>query len=366
MNKMVLANLLHRPVRSIVTVVAVAVEVTLILLMVGLATGLLSDYKQRQEGIGGDVVVRPPNASMMLSLSNASMSIKVGDVLAKMPHVKVVSPIVAQVNPGGLELIFGIDPKSFTALGGPFQYVAGGPFTGPYDVIIDQYFAEANHVKVGDTTTVMNNAFRVSGIVIPGRGARKFIPIATMQDLSGSPGKASVFFVKLDDPRNIPTVIQTIKNYPGLGSYSVYSMREYLSMFTVASLPGLSYFITVVIAVAVIIGFIVIFQAMYAAVMERTRDIGILKSLGASRLYIMNVILRETVALAIIGIILGIGISYATRCGIVTRIPTLRVIVPPYWVGYAAAIAIVGAVLGATYPAIKAARKDPIEALAYE
>ncbi len=366
MNKMIVANLVHRPVRSMITIVAVAVEVTLILLMVGLAIGLLGDYKQRQQGIGGDVVVQPPNASFMMSLSTAAMNIRIGDMLKTLPHVQVVAPIVAQTDTAGLGLVFGIDLNSYQALGGPFHFYSGGSFQGARDVIVDEFFAKDSKVRVGDTIKVLNNNFRVCGIVEQGRGARKFIPMSTMQELNGSPGRVSVFFVKLDDPGNANLVVQEIKGYPGLANYSVRSMREYLSMFTVGNLPGLSYFITVVIAVAVIIGFIVIFQAMYTAVMERTREIGILKSLGASRFYIINVILRETVLLTIIGIILGIGISYAARAGIVTRIPTLQIVVPRPWIGWATLIAIAGAILGAIYPAIKAARKDPIDALAYE
>jgi putative ABC transport system permease protein len=148
--------------------------------------------------------------------------------------------------------------------------------------------------------------------------------------------------------------------------YVVRSMREYLSLMTMGNIPGLSIFINVVIGVAVIIGFIVIFQAMYTAVMERTREIGILKSLGASKLYIVNVVLRETILLTVCGIILGIVVSYGARAAIVGHFQTLRVAVPRHWLLRASLIAIAGAVLGAIYPAFKAAQKDPIDALAYE
>ena len=110
---------------------------------------------------------------------------------------------------------------------------------------------------------------------------------------------------------------------------------------------------------------IVIFQAMYTAVMERTREIGILKSLGASKFYIVNVILRETATLALAGIVVGILISLGARAAIDHR-STLRVVVTGYWVLETTLIAIVGAILGALYPALRAAQKDPIEALAYE
>jgi putative ABC transport system permease protein len=122
----------------------------------------------------------------------------------------------------------------------------------------------------------------------------------------------------------------------------------------------------VVIAIAVIIGFIVIFQAMYAAVMERTREIGILKSMGASKLYIVNLVLRETVLLAVGGIICGVLISLVAREAILDRLPLLRVNLTGGWILRATIIAILGAVAGALYPAYKAAQKDPIDALAYE
>ena len=131
-------------------------------------------------------------------------------------------------------------------------------------------------------------------------------------------------------------------------------------------IPGLSIFINIVIGISVVVGFIVIFQSMYTAVMERTREIGILKSLGASKLYIMRIILRETLVLALAGIVFGIAISVAARAGIREKWPTLPVQITWGWILYAAAIAVVGAMVGAIYPAFKAAQKDPIDALAYE
>jgi len=366
MNKMIVANLVHRPLRSLISIVAIALEVTLILLIVGLSVGMLNDARQRQAGIGADVIVQPPNTSFMAGVSNAPMPVKVGGVLEKLPHVAVVSPVIWQLSTtGNLEVIYGIDLKSFEALV-PFHFVAGGGFQGPDDCMVDDYLAQSKNVKVGDSIEILNHNFRIAGIVEHGRGARKFIPMSTLQDLIGSQGKASVFYIKLDDPNNADGVVQAVKNVPGMQNYSVRSMREYLSMMTTTSYPGLSTFINVVIGISVVIGFIVIFQAMYTAVMERTREIGILKSMGASKLYVVNVILRETVLLAAGGIVLGIVVSLAARVGLHSRLPTLPVVVTGGWILRATLIAIVGAVLGALYPAFKAAQKDPIDALAYE
>ncbi|HLK32397.1 MAG TPA: ABC transporter permease [Terriglobales bacterium] len=366
MNKMIVANLLHRPIRSLISIVAVALEVILILLIVGLSMGMLNDARTRQEGIGADVMVTPPGSSFLSGITGAPVSVKVADILRKLPHVTAVAPIITQLTTtGNVEVIYGIDLRSFP-LSGPFHYVAGGPFQGPDDALVDDYFADASHVKVGDHIQILNHSFRISGIVEHGKGARKFVPMTTLQQLVGAPGKASMFYVKLDSPDNANLVVKEVKAVPGMQNYTVRSMSDYLSMMTPANLPGFNKFITVVIGVAVTIGFIVIFQAMYAAVMERTREIGILKSLGASKLYIVNAILRETGLLACVGIGVGIAISFATRAVLRDRLPTVPMHITSGWLWRATLIAIVGALAGAIYPAIKAARKDPIDALAYE
>ena len=365
-NKMIVANLAHRPMRSLISIIAIALEVTLILLIVGLALGLLNDSRRRQAGIGADVVVMPPGSSFIVGLTGAPMPIKVGDILAKLPHVVTVAPVVTQVATAGtLELIAGIDLKTYEKLSGPFQFLSGGPFKAPGDCIIDDLYARAKHIKVGDTIEILNNPFRVSGIVEAGKGARKFLPIGVLQDLTGAQGKATIFYLKLDDPSNADAVVDEIKHVPGMERYVATSMAYYLSMMTTSRYPGVSQFIDFVIVISVIIGFLVIFQSMYTAVMERTREIGILKSMGASRLYIVNVILRETVLLAIAGIFVGVVFSLVARAGIDKR-STLRVVVTGGWILRASGIAVVGAMLGALYPAYRAAQKDPIDALAYE
>jgi putative ABC transport system permease protein len=367
MNKMVVANLVHRPIRSLISVVAIALEVTLILLIVGLCYGIMNDNKNRTAGIGFDVIVQPPGSSFFAAISGAPVSVKVGDVLRGIPHVKVVSPVVwAIATGGGLEVIDGIDISSFEALSGPFNYLKGGPFQGPNDVLVDDFIARQRHVKIGDSMDILNHSFRVCGIVENGRGARKFVPMATMQDLIGAQDKASVFYLKLDDPANTGAVVNAIQSQPGMEKYSVLSMEEYLSMMTPSHLPGFRPFIGVVIGVSLIIGFLVIFQAMYTAVMERTREIGILKSIGASKGYIVNVILRETILLALAGIAVGITVSLLARLGIEHRWPLVHIDKSNEWMLRATLIALVGATLGALYPAYKAAQKDPIDALAYE
>jgi putative ABC transport system permease protein len=367
MNKMVIANLVHRPLRSLISIVAIALEVTLILLIVGLCYGIMNDSRQRQAGMGADVVVMPAGSTAIVGVSGAPLFLKLGDILSKLPHVEVVAPVVMQFSTAGtLEIIYGIDPESFERLGGPFHYLEGGPFQAPNDVLVDDIFAKAQHKRVGDTIEILNDNFRIAGIVEHGRGARKFLQMSKLQEMISAHGKCSAFYLKLDDANNAEAVVSEIKNVPGMEQYNVRSMREYLSLMTPTSYPYLSTFINVVIGVSVTIGLIVIFQAMYTAVMERTREIGILKSIGASKLYIVNVILRETTLLAVAGIVAGIAFSLLAQKALGYKMPLVRIEVSAGWMLRAAGIAILGSLAGAVYPALKAAQKDPIDALAYE
>ena len=367
MNKMILANLVHRPFRAVISVFAVGVEVTLILLIVGIMLGMLNDSSSRQAGVGADILVQPPGASLFMGVSGAPVSAKLADKLRQLPHVTAVAPVVAQLSTSGnVQVIDGIDLPSFEAVGGPLPYLSGGPFQGPFSMIIDDLEAGSKHRKVGDKVEVLNHEFTITGIVEHGRGARQFVPLATLQDIIGAQGKASIFYVKLDNPNNADEVVREIKDVPGMAQYGVHSVKEYLSLMTSSGVPGLNTVINVVIGIAMIIGFIVIFQAMYAAVMERTREIGILKSLGAGKLYIVGAILRETLLIAIAGVILGIAISYAARSGLKAHFQTLPLMITSAWLIRATIIAIIGSLLGALYPALKAAQKDPIDALAYE
>ena len=279
----------------------------------------------------------------------------------------VAAPVIRELTTKpSIEVIYGIDFQSYNSIPPALRFISGGPFAGPFDVIVDDVFAGTKRAKVGDSVEILNHQFRICGIVEHGKGARKFVQLTTLQDLIGAPGHASVFYVKLDDPANMAAVVQEIKAVPGMENYSVVSMQEYLSMMTPENLPGFETSIRIVVAISMIIGFLVIFQSMYTAVMERTREIGILKSLGATKLYIVNVVLRETASLAVVGIVAGTIISLLARRAILFERPMLRLFWSNEWVVRATVIALAGALLGALYPAYKAAQKDPIDALAYE
>ncbi len=363
MNKLVVGNLVHRPLRSIISVFAVAIEVIMILSITAILMGKLNGFKTRQNGIGMDMFVRPNTTSNLMAMSPAGVSIKAGGVIAQIPHILVVAPVNVQIT-GTLDSIYGIDFKSFDALK-PFVFLSGGPFTGPDDIIVDDYASQEK--KVGDPVQLINHTFHICGIVQHGKGGRKFIPIDTMGALTGTEGKATMFYLRTETPPKYEDEIKkAILATPGMQTYNVATTEEYLSAMTPDTLPAFNIGLEVVIGIAVVIGFLVIFQSMYTAVMERTREIGILKSMGASRSYIVAIVLSETGMLAIAGIAVGIAASFALSGVLNTRFPTLDFVINIPYVWRSIFIALAGALLGALYPALKAARKDPIDALSYE
>lgn len=367
MNKLVLSNLLHRPLRSAVSVFAVAIEVIMILSVVAIFMGMLHDQRQRTNGIGADLMMMGSHANMFNSLSAASMPVNDAIALRRLPHVAVVSPAVqhTELTTSNLAVIYGIDFATFNAMR-PFTFVSGGPFKGPDDAIIDTIWAGAHNLRVGSTVQVMGHDFRVSGIVEPGKGGRTMVPLETLNSLMGVQNKVSIFYIKCDTPANDALVTHEIHATPGLANNEVISMADFLGQMTPARLPGVNVALDAVTVIAVIVGFLVIFQAMYTAVLERTREIGILKSMGASKSAIVSVVLRESAILAIAGVLLGICGSFLLRFLLRIYLPTIPYEITTGWAARAAAIAFAGAICGAIYPAWMAARKDPVDALAYE
>ncbi len=340
----------------------ISIQVTLVLTLVGLSEGMLDDQARRVRGVGADIMVRAPSSSVM-SFS-ANMPAKVMSVVEKEPHVVTATGVLTQ-GTGGFSYVTGIDLAQFNKLSGGFRFLEGGPFQHPDDVMVDSYYATEHKLHVGDKIQSLNRPWRVCGIYEAGTLTRIVVPLDTLQDLTANIGKITMIYVKLDDPSRTQPVIASLQNK--LKDYQIYSMEEYTSLFSVANVPMLKQFIWVVIGLGVLVGFLVVFLSMYTAVLERTREIGVLKALGASSGYVLNVLLRETALLALAGSVLGILLSYLTRFTIRSLVPgTLIQAIVPNWWPIAAGIALTGALLGAIYPGLKAARQDAVEALSYE
>lgn len=353
----------YRPLRTLLSVLLIAIPVTLILTLVGLSRGMLDESKKRTSGVGADIMVRPPGSSI-ISFSGAPMRQGLVKKLRQEPHVvQATGVIVQQVS--GITSIFGVDLGEFNTMSGGFDFIEGGPFKRPDDILIDDYYAQQEKKHAGDTINVLNHNWRVAGIFQSGKLARMVLPISVVQDLTGNTGRVSLIYLKVDKPASIDPVVASLrKQFEG---YPIYPMAEYLSAISVENVPALNSFIHVVIAIGVVIGFAVVCLSMYMAVLQRTREIGILKSLGASRAYILALIVAEAFMMGFFGTLVGILFSFGARWLILTLVPaSLQQAIVPDWWPLAGLIALFASLLGALYPGFRAARQDPIEALSYE
>ncbi|HLE62478.1 MAG TPA: FtsX-like permease family protein, partial [Pyrinomonadaceae bacterium] len=132
-----------------------------------------------------------------------------------------------------------------------------------------------------------------------------------------------------------------------------------------SGVPALNVFIKVVVGVAAAISILVILLAMYTTVTERTRQIGILKSLGMSKLAIAWVIEQEAILVSFFGVVVGVLFTLAARLAVM-RVTSLTIELEPRWIVISLLVGLLGGSVGALYPALRAARQDAVEALSYE
>lgn len=364
-NQLIFGNAFHRPVRAFVSIMAVAVEVTLVIIIVGLTGGMVAEVGKRIEGVGADIMLQPPSSSVLMAFSGAPMPIKIRDKLLEIKYIQYVAPVLLQFNmSGGVEVLYGIDPDSFHEVSGGFVFHEGHDMEGPDDMLIDDVAAKSRNVHAGEDYHLLDHTFHIVGIVEHGKGARVFVQLATLQDLSGARDKASLFFIKCTRREHTDAVMEQMRDI--FRNYEIRPVRSYLSLMTSTSLPGLNAFVRSMIALGVSIGFLVIFLSTYTSVVERTRQIGVLKSLGASKAFIVRILLSETALICLAGIVVGFGISIGLRAFLLSAFPTLAIDINPLWVARAAAIALGAGLFGAGYPAWLATRKDPVEALFYD
>jgi putative ABC transport system permease protein len=363
-NKLVIENLKYRWVRTLLSALVVGVQVMSILTLIGLSEGLLQDSARRSKSTGADIFLKPGSQGS-ISFSTGQLNAKFVPLVAKQPHVAQAVGVLSQ----SVELVTmmnGVDIPQFEKISGGFRFVAGGLPHGPYDLLVDESYARQKHLRVGQTVSLLNQPWRLAGIVQDGMLARFVVPLATLQEVTGNTNKISQILIKLDNPALTDQVVAQL-NSTWQGQLQAIPLADLLSQFSINNIPQLQIFITVITTLSIVVGFLVVFLSMYTAVIERTREIGILKALGAKPMTIINMLVREAVVLAMAGCVIGILLTFVVRQLVATFVPaSLTIIAVPEWWPKAAAIALTGALLGAIYPGLKAARQDAIEALAYE
>jgi putative ABC transport system permease protein len=371
-NRFVLANLAHRPARTAASVLGIALGAVLILTTVGLAHGMLGSSGRREAQVGAEILFQSAGGfASGLTATPLALPVAYAAALTRVDGVAAVTPVGRYVRAGagglGFELVEGV---AFTPAAGQtsYQEIAGiGLAEGRWpaasgELVIDRTRARSQHSPLGTTVEMLGRSFVVVGIYEPEVGARVKMPLAAMQALLGNDGRCSWLLVKTRAGSRVEDVAARIeRSYPG--NTIVYT-RD-IPGFYQRGFPSLAIFLDVVVALAIAISALITLLAMYTTVSERTRQIGILKSLGASKALIVLLIEREAVVLGVAGLVMGVAGAILARA-LITRLTPLVISFDATWLILAAVVAVAGSALGAAYPALRAAHRDAVEALAHE
>ncbi len=366
MDSLVLSNVAHRPARTAVSVAGIALGVLLVVFTVGLAHGLLRVRGQREANIGAEIMLRPAGTFGFSGSQPFTMSAAHAGDLARIEGVRMAVPIGQNLDKSpdtgwGSHLVEGIPFDQYAALTG-LQIKEGRKLQEGDEVIVDSAWQQERGIALGSTVEVYEKPFRLVGIFEPPGGARLKIPLARMQDQVGSEGRCSAILVACADPSQQEQVAARIKEkFP---DDQIIFTRD-LPQLYMTTLPALGVFLNVVIGVSATISMLVILLAMYTTVTERTRQIGILKSLGMSKGSIAWVIEQEAIVVSVLGVAVGILLTLVSRF-VIMRSTSLTVDVEPKWIAISLAVGLIGGSIGALYPALRAARQDPVDALSYE
>lgn len=363
MFKLVLSNLWQRLTRTCVSVLAVALGVALLLTSLGLSYGQLLDQAERTKGVGGEFILQSSEASLLLGLNSGTLPVRLSQVIEEVDGVQASTPVLTKFLGEKFQLVFGVDKESFLRVSTNLKILQGRLFEAPREAMIDTIYAERWKLNVGDNLELLGNEFKVSGIFRAGIGARVFLPLTTLQELNGTPDKATMFFIRANEGGSLDRVYDSLKER--FRSYKI-TRSEEIQEIMMDTAPGFRQFVTAMAIISVSISFLIILLAMYSTIMERTREIGILKSLGASKLYIVRLVLKESFLICVAGVGLGFLLTDVSVRMLVSAFPTLPVTITVSWQVMAALMAVGSGALGALYPAVKAARMDPVKALGYE
>lgn len=362
--RLALSNLLQRKMRSAISVLALAVGISLFIVLWGLVNGVLHEFAERIRGIGADITVVRTGSNPLL-FGSGVLPYKLGSQLEQIEGVKTVSPVLIwKATIGNAPYnIFGIEPEKFSDLGGELVFLSGRTIESPDEMFIDSRIAGLESLAVGDSLELLGRQFRIAGIVQPGVGTRIFMPYETLAALTSQQDRVSLFFVSALSPEMVEDVSSAIlSEIKGVETQFMSNIAASMGNY----IQALNQFIRAINYTALVISALVILLSMYTTVVERTREIGILKSLGASRGYILSTIMAEAVLLSVLGSVAGILIALGSRNAIEWKFQLITVEISSTLLINSVILGVLVGSVGALYPAMWASRQDPIRALGYE
>jgi putative ABC transport system permease protein len=365
MLELVLANLRVRPFRTLISVIGVALGVVLVVMFTGLARGMTNDMAKRASNWKAEIVFTRPGA-MELTSSNASVSTAYVDRLMQIEGVESTIPVIRYISPDtsgrwGITQIDGVEWAPFAAMN-EMSIIEGRPATASNEVILDERRMVEDKVKVGDSVPLFGRDYRIVGVFSPPSGARINRSLSAMQEALEAPGKCTYILVKIKDGQDAAVVANRINEIlPG----NKINLTSDLIIDAQDRIPALQTFLRVLVGLGAFVSTIFVLLSMYTTITERRKEIGILKSLGAPKSFIIRAIEGEAFMIGVLGVIGGLITAFVASF-VISKLFDLAFEFSLGWVATAVSIAIVGSLVGALYPAWRASVIDPVEVMANE
>jgi len=222
--------------------------------------------------------------------------------------------------------------------------------------------SRALNLTLGSEIELLGRPFKVVGLYEPESLYRFKVPISTIQQFTHRPAACTMILVSVADGSSAEEVFRRLaEKFP---ENKLTLTRDLPALFARGT-PAMHVFLDAVVALSITFSAILVLLTMYSTVKERTRQIGILKSMGASRRWIAAEVEKEALALSALGVIAGFILSLLGKYLIQGLLPT-AVQLEPKWFAYSLALGLLSGAMGALYPAMRAAAQDPVIALAYE
>lgn len=365
MFELVFANLQTRPFRTLISVVGVALGVVLVTLFTGLADGIANDMAKRAANWKAEIVFTRPGA-MGLTGSNANLRTEYADRLNKIEGVEATVPVIRYITTNqkerwGVQQIDGIDWKPFAEMN-EMNLVQGRAAVADNEVIVDERQMRDKKYAVGDSVEIFGKDMEIVGVFSPPSGARIKLSLKAMQNALQAPNKCTYILVKVKEGFDPAVVAKAIDaDLPG----NKINFTSDLIIDAQDRVPGLKTFLNVLVGLGAFVSTIFVLLSMYTTITERRKEIGILKSLGASKPFVIKVIEGEALLIGILGVVLGLVVSFGAAFAI-GKIYELPFEFGTGWIVTAISIAIIGSLVGALYPAWRASDIDPVLVLTNE
>lgn len=369
--QIILNNVLRRRLRTTLTAIAVAIAVGAVVALVGIAEGFRHSFLRFYEGADVHIVVTRSGSQRRLT---STLDEGLAGRIAALAGVRDVVPGLADVVSFPDANLFVVPVSGLvpgTRIFDHFRPTAGRVLAAEdrRTVMLGVELMESLGVRIGGRLDVVEGeTFEVVGVFESDNVLENgmiLMPLVDLQSLMGREGQISGVSVTVEDPADRATMDRLCAAIRGLEpGLSVRTTKEHVESLTEIQIALAMAWLTS--TVAIVIGALGTLNTMFISIQERVREIGVLRALGWSRRLVTNMILAESVTIAVVGGICG-GCAAVLLVQVLTRVPAVNGLIEgrinPLVLGKGLLVAVVVGLLGGVLPAVAAGRLKPAEAL---